>query len=696
MEGKPGQMRSNLNSSDISNSHSMFMSLDIDTGLWDKAKEAKRRFLERGDDPRGLPYVPVEVAESWIRSKAYGVDPFIEKLGYKINPKAFTELAHKKAGLINTVASYIDRFLPLLIDSGYLMSLTDENGVVLLQEGASKDTIAFDKPDGSRSDSLNESPVGVNIGEASAGTTAHSLCICQRKPVQIIGPYNYSLLLQNNISSATPIFDEENDVIGALAVVQMLAPKDLNHMQSHSLGWVVAMGYAIENLLKVKQRNHYLSLANGILETTLSVVDEGMITVNQAGRVSHINREGAKIFGTSICDSSNKDYRELMSAEQQAMVSEVLNGGKPVQNIETIVEGRRGRCPYLMDVKPVLNEEEKNRQGVVIRLVRTEKVNRLVANRGGATAAYRFEDILGSSQAIRQAINTGRQLGKAGFNILLIGESGTGKELFAQSIHNEYRPEGPFVAINCASMPRNLIESELFGYEGGAFTGAERKGRPGKIELANGGTLFLDEIGDMPLEIQPVLLRVLEDKKVMRVGGNRYIPVDFRVIAATNRELTQMTREKRFREDLYYRLSTCKITIPPLRDREDDILFLARHFLKDIAEKLHCELPKLSAEVSERIRTYPWPGNVRQLQNAMVYAVNTARNGMIQLPNLPEEIVGDLNSSRPEVLPLTEMEKNAIVNAMRFTKNNKVEAARLLGLGRTTLYKKMKEYEINF
>ncbi len=473
---------------DISNTHSIFMALDIDTGLWDKAKEAKKRFLEKGEDPRGLPYVPAEVAESWIRSRAYGVDPYMEKLGYKISSKACADVLRKKAELIDTAASYIHRFLPLLIDSGYHMSLTDENGVLLLQEGTVRDINSSEKLDGGQSIYVSASPIGVNIGEPAVGTTAHSLCISQRKPVQIIGPYNYALILQNNISSATPIFDEENHVIGALAVLQTLAPKDLNHMQSHSLGWVVAMGYAIENLLKVKKRNYHLSVTNGILETTLSVVDEGMITVDQSGYISHINREGEKILGTTDYTSDHKHYRELMNQEQQVMLAEVLSSGKSVQNVETIIESKHRRCPYLMDIKPVFDHEEECPQGAVIRLVRMEKVNQLVANRGGANAAYRFEDIFGSSPAIEKTVDTGRQLGKTGFNILLIGESGTGKELFAQAIHNEYRPEGPFVAINCASMPRNLIESELFGYEGGAFTGAERKGRPGKIELAHGGS----------------------------------------------------------------------------------------------------------------------------------------------------------------------------------------------------------------
>lgn len=194
---------------------------------------------------------------------------------------------------------------------------------------------------------------------------------------------------------------------------------------------------------------------------------------------------------------------------------------------------------------------------------------------------------------------------------MLIGESGTGKELFAQAIHNNYCPEGPFIAINCASMPRTLIESELFGYEGGTFTGAEKKGRPGKFELASGGTLFLDEIGDMPIEIQPLLLRVLEERKVMRLGGNKYIPVNVRIIAATNKDLCQMISANHFREDLYYRLAVFRIDIPPLRSRKQDTLVLARYFIEETCRRINVKAPELSEDARETIRNYSWPGNAR-------------------------------------------------------------------------------------
>ncbi len=226
---------------------------------------------------------------------------------------------------------------------------------------------------------------------------------------------------------------------------------------------------------------------------------------------------------------------------------------------------------------------------------------------------------MGESHVFKRTVTLAERFAKSPENILLIGESGTGKELFAQAIHNVYCPQGPFMAVNCAAMPRELIESELFGYEGGSFTGAERAGRPGKIELAHGGTLFLDEIGDMPLELQAVLLRTLEDKQVMRVGGSRYKKVDFRLIAATNKSLLTMVRENQFREDLYFRISVLAIDIPPLRERNDDISLLSNFFVENYCRKMGWNIPEITPLAQSRINSYGWPGNVRQLQNAMIY-----------------------------------------------------------------------------
>lgn len=326
----------------------------------------------------------------------------------------------------------------------------------------------------------------------------------------------------------------------------------------------------------------------------------------------------------------------------------------------------------------------------------SENINRIVPYQQNIQKMYSFEDIIGTSSVLNDSIEVAQQVSETPFNVLIHGESGTGKELLAQAIHNQYNPESPFIPINCASLPRSLIESELFGYEGGSFTGAERRGRPGKIEIAHGGTLFLDEIGEMPLEVQPILLRVLDDKKVLRIGGNRYISVDFRLIAATNKDLYQMVQTKDFRSDLYYRLSTFKISLPPLRDRGEDIIPLAQYFIKKICHKLQCPQPELSPEVSKVLKKFHWPGNIRELENVMTYAVVMAKDGVIKINNLPDELkfCSPFKNEITDSLSLREIEKVKIQEAIKYTRNKKDQAAKILGLSKTTLYRKIKEYGI--
>lgn len=312
-------------------------------------------------------------------------------------------------------------------------------------------------------------------------------------------------------------------------------------------------------------------------------------------------------------------------------------------------------------------------------------------------ALYQFSDILGSSKEIDKVKKAAVKVAPRYGNVLLIGENGTGKELFAHSIHQEYRPEGPFIAINCACIPEGLIESELFGYEGGSFTGANKNGNPGKLELADGGTLFLDEIGDMPLKLQPSLLRVLEDKRIMRIGSNKYISANFRVISATNKDLYELVNENKFREDLYYRLTAFEIIIPPLRNRGMDIIKLAQYFLEKHSLKMGKAIPVLDDDVKHRLLQYDWPGNVRQLQNAMFHALNMSERNKITPADLPRIII-EQNATKnlPRKFPtLSELEKEAITGAMIYANNNTNNAAEILGISKATLYRRLKEYNMS-
>jgi len=318
-----------------------------------------------------------------------------------------------------------------------------------------------------------------------------------------------------------------------------------------------------------------------------------------------------------------------------------------------------------------------------------------------------FSSILGNNEKLRAAIKLARNVAPSNLNVLIRGESGTGKDLFARAIHIASGREGNFVPINCSAIPNELIESELFGYRAGAFTGALKEGKIGKIELSHKGTLFLDEIGDMPLQMQPKILRVIEDGEVTPVGSEKSIKVDIRVIAATNRNLEEMVEQGTFRKDLYYRLNSVIIEIPPLRERKEDIPFLANRFVQDYCMEYGVNILNFSNEVMEIFKYYDWEGNVRELRNLVETLVILARNNnskIIDLDLLPDYIVKnstvkirkkrekdnsyDLNSI------IAEVEKETIIKALKATNYNKKKAAKLLNIPRSTLYFKMDKYNI--
>lgn len=317
----------------------------------------------------------------------------------------------------------------------------------------------------------------------------------------------------------------------------------------------------------------------------------------------------------------------------------------------------------------------------------------------GSTAVFSFDNIICHNKDLKQVVARARKVANSPSTILLTGESGTGKEVFAQAIHNaSNRRGGPFIPINCGAIPKALIQSELFGYEAGAFTGADRKGRMGKFEIASGGTLFLDEIGDMPLKMQVNLLRVIADRSIVRVGGEKPISVDVRLIAATNQNLLDEVERGRFREDLYYRLNVVPFRLPPLRQRSEDVIPIAEYHLSRISRRFGKQISKIHPDAKEALAAYAWPGNIREVRNAIEQAVNMTQGDTIMLTHLPEYIHNKEDDATPgerrELFRLSELEKETIGRALRHYKGNITSASKALGIGRTTLYDKMKKYRI--
>jgi DNA-binding NtrC family response regulator len=358
-------------------------------------------------------------------------------------------------------------------------------------------------------------------------------------------------------------------------------------------------------------------------------------------------------------------------------------------SVETAVEAmKQGAYDYI--TKPF---DPENLQLMVRNAVeRKQLVSENVQLKQNIDEISRFHEIIGKSPAIVRVLEQVQMVSQSDTNVLIRGASGTGKELLARAIHaGSSRRYMPIVVVNCGALSEGVLESELFGHEKGAFTGALYR-RKGKLEMSDGGTLFLDEIGDIGLKTQVDLLRVLEDRKISRVGGNTLIPVDFRLITATNRDLEAMVSEGRFREDLYYRLNVFSVTIPPLRERREDIPPLAAHFLQKFAHTMNKPVVDFSREAMNLMTAYEWPGNVRELQNAVERAVLVCKTKEIAPSDLP------FHSAKVEELTagkaLSEVERVHIQRVLKETKGNISQAARLLEIDRVTLYNKMKKYDL--
>lgn len=363
--------------------------------------------------------------------------------------------------------------------------------------------------------------------------------------------------------------------------------------------------------------------------------------------------------------------------------------------IESAVEAmKQGAFDYV--TKPFNRDELRLTVERALTMRRLERENSEL--RAEVTGKYRFENIIGTSETIREVLELAGRVAGSDTTILITGESGTGKELLAKGIHyNSPRLHGPFVAVNCAAIPEHLLESELFGHVRGAFTGAVRD-KAGKFELADGGTLFLDEIGDLRIDLQAKLLRVLQDRQIDRVGGSRPVSVDVRVVAATNKDIEREVRNGAFREDLYYRLSVIPLHMPPLRERKDDIPLLINHFLRKFnpAQDITLDHESLSA-----LTAYGWPGNVRELENVIERASVLKRGASLTLSDLPDKIKKEKASVENIVLNLPDegirledLEKNLIIKALERNKGNQTRAAEYLGITRPTLIYRMEKYGI--
>ena len=431
-------------------------------------------------------------------------------------------------------------------------------------------------------------------------------------------------------------------------------------------------------------------------DVILESINEGVFTIDRGWRITSFNRAAERITGISRNDAVGQACSDVFHAsicENECALKRTLESGKPVVNATAHIVTNQGmRVPIRISAAII-----KDGHGRVIGGVETfQDLSQVEQLRKELKARYTFEDIVGRSQAMMDLFEILPRIAESSSTVLIQGPSGTGKELFARAIHNlSARRRKRFVAVNCAALPDALLESELFGYKAGAFTDA-RRDHPGRFVLAHGGTIFLDEIGDISPALQVRLLRVLQERVVEPLGSVEPVPVDVRIVAATNRDLAGLVRDGRFREDLYYRIRVVFLDLPGLKQRREDIPLLADHCVAKFNRLQGKDITGLSPEVISRLMEYDFPGNVRELENIIEQAFVLCRGNIIEMHHLPPELRPAASSRDDTLGPLSiqAMEKNLIVETLRRYHGNRKKAAQDLGINTSTLYRKIKTLRI--
>ncbi|EJO5346779.1 sigma 54-interacting transcriptional regulator [Clostridium botulinum] len=615
-----------------------------------------------------------DIAESWIRCKNYGVD-YTNGRGSNINKVPVELKLQENAELISVAKPIMKGIYNIVEGSDFAITLSDKNGYII--------EVIGDKDRMKRVDELNFVK-GALWTEEAVGTNAIGTSLYLDKPIQTIGAEHFCINQHLWTCSACPIHDEYGNVIGCLNM-----SGNCNNAHSHTLAIVTASGQAIEKQLA-------LTISYNLINITFDSISEGMIILDKNLYIKRLNRKAEEmlfiksqyIIGININSLlKNINFNKLLTENDKSYNNE--EGDFYIRN--KIIKCIINAVPIKVNGKTT---------GVVITFREVSSVHKLVNKVIGYKASYTFDNILTANDKMIQIIEMAKKAAKSQCNILIEGESGTGKEVVAQSIHNySMRSDGPFVAVNCASIPRELVESELFGYEKGAFTGASKDGHPGKFELADGGTIFLDELGELPLDIQSKLLRVLDNNKIIRVGGTYEKQLNVRVIGATNRNLKEEMKKKNFREDLYYRLGVINIKILPLRHRKEDIEVLVNSFVRNINCKNLQQNKRVKKSYIDKLKNYDWPGNVRELRNVVERDYYLSDTDTVSSYYIEENIFEETNNEKCKnedikIIPMEKLEKENIQNAIKKCDGNLAKAAKLLDIGRSTLYRKIKKYNI--
>lgn len=617
-----------------------------------------------------------KVFESWKRCQNYGVNPKQKQTKISLTDNQLIEYL-RNSQLYDAAKPVIDHMSHQVKDTNYLITLCDKKGRIIYLSG---NTRVLEQAE------LMNFVLGADWSEQAAGTNAIGTSIQTKEPIQIFSAEHFCQGVHPWTCSSAPIFDPfTGEVAGVLDLTGLW--KDA---QPHTLGIVVSNAQLIQHQLKKTSMEFQFHLIEQYYLAVTRWPNDTVIILNSALQVV----KGKLADGKEI---KNTSWNELaQKPEWSSVLQEPLPHFPLVAEDCASVEIQRAPTSNAY-IEPVYFN--KQLVGYLVVIKNQHKFKRTTPL---IVQDISWHGIIGQSEPIKKVIHNCMTVACADVPILLIGESGTGKEKLAQAIHNESpRRDKVFLAVNCGAIPKELMASEMFGYEPGTFTGGLKGGKKGKFEEADGGTLFLDEIGEMPLDLQVHLLRVLQEKEVMRLGSIKPIPIDVRIIAATNRDLNVMIKTGAFRSDLFYRLNVISIRVPPLRERKDDMELLSNHFLNVFCKKYRKHISSFTQETLKFIKQYDWPGNIRELQNAIEHAVLFCDTSQIDLCHLPSYLPENMKLT-PEfsdentchLSPMEIEEKNMLIRLLKQTEGNLSETARMLKIARTTLYRKLKKYNL--
>ena len=633
-------------------------------------------------------YVRPEIINAWVRCQATGVMPFTNRAPKIQNQNELNARLYQNKTLITVGESAINYLSQFIADSKFTVAISDAEGFLLLVLG-SHDAVS--------SATQGNGVVGANWSESSIGNNPIGTAIAEDKAVHVFGCEHFCICAHNWTGSGAPIHDSEGTVIGAISICG-----ERTNPHSPSFGMTVMTAYAIEQQFTILNAMEIADTEYGQKNVIIDSISEGLLVVDKSGTISLTNKRFLKMFHFTTEQLLRKNISIFFS--DGLLLNAIKDSGELVDHVTQLQTGLATHS-CIVTYSPFTPDHSSGGVLIINDMSRYKKLAKEISKN---EAGFTFRNIVGQNEAFLSTLKLAESCADTNSTVLLLGESGTGKDVFAQAIHNSSpRRFENFVTINCSAIPKNLISSELFGYVEGSFTGAKKSGSMGKFELADKGTLFLDEIGEMPMSMQSVLLRALEQRVIYRVGGQEPIPLDVRIIAATNTDLTKAIQEGRFRQDLYYRLNVLSIRLIPLRERSSDISLLIQYFLNKLNAKYKKNVLSFSSEAMTYLEEYAWPGNIRELQNVIERGVALCNSEQIGAKLLPYDLAGASTNTLfqvedPVSLPVAGTgryknnleEKEYLVNLLDANRWNVSKAAQQMNISRSTMYRKLKQHAL--